>query len=361
MPRDPLPPPLCPLCGGDLANPAPLCDHAPAIRQDARWILHEEKLQQRLRAVLRERQAGSVLLLLALLGLWLSVEGSPLLLPLPLWLRAAVLSLLVGGALVCFRNARHAGTRVHFIVEAPPGLASGEATMDRDALVLATGRSVVLAAVAPGFPASSSAVLRSSHRNPSAYLLLRAALLSLVSSGALQLRIARELTWSRTPLGFPRVHARALRLLFHPGSAPSALPWLERQLLLAAEDACEVASSGAAPVAAGPYRSAEGAPSSPPRWVSLGELLRAFHRPQGAQPFHRKWFQLRVSSGAPGASVEERIPGELTEQRSSPRLARSRRGSTSLRLRMFAGSLSRLGPSMSFLSICPDCLSPLSC
>jgi len=289
-------PSVCAVCGGNLAVAGSFCDHGSMLRGEVAWVPEPGQGE-----VPRARWVAPEMLVL-LAGVYLvSRVGSPV-------APSSVVALLgVGGALCWLLVARYrAAQRQRFVVSSTAGGVEGWGELRGGRWHEGAGQGVSWAEVQAGFEARSSSGVLGQIRRPSAATLLKAALLRLASRGHLRARIERQLSWVRNG-GFPLTRVLEERLEFLPasGSPGEPLPWLEEHLRLAL-----VRLSGGVEAVAGteqgPYRSAPSDPGEPARWVGLGELLLAFHRAEGGQPFHRAWLIERASEGG----VDGGPPGE---------------------------------------------------
>jgi hypothetical protein len=232
---------------------------------------------------------------------------------LPLWFKV-VLALLGGVAASWLRLSRQEEGPARFKVKDDTCATEGQLELWPKGQAQGRGRGEGKVSVAGGFRSPSSRQMLETKRRASAFVLLRAALLRLIGTGSIRAEVRQRLNWSRFGTRHTvRAESEALLLLSTTtGAAEEALPWLERRLLSTLE-----AIGGGKPAGvtggAGPYRGAEQEPGEAERWVSVGELLRAFHRQERAQAFHRRWFHERV--GAEGLAGEEILwdeePAEL--------------------------------------------------
>jgi hypothetical protein len=315
MPEDPSPPAICAVCGGDLPHPQPLCDHGPTLRGEARWIPDPDAQQAREQRIRRAQHQKAIALALGALVILVPLIDLPILRILPLWLQVSVLILAAMATLAAAERSRDERRGRSFIVESSLPI-SGKSELREEQLIDGAGEGLSLALVDPGFAAGSSQeILHKTPRAPS-FTLLRTALLHLASRGLLQLRIERHLTWRR-PMGSsypPRLLRQQLLFTVAPLPSPETpIPWLERRLLAALESVAGGSPGTPSALSSSPYRGAEFEPAVPPRWVTLGELLRSFHRLESAQPFHRRWLVEGICSEKFNPE-DPREPGEPPQE-----------------------------------------------
>jgi hypothetical protein len=297
-------PSFCAVCGGALDQKSPRCDHQAMRRGEVSWQPDDEgeahRHQQR-RKDLLQRLFFPALLLFFVLRL-----VDPRAQMLPLWLKV-LLALLGGVAASWLRLSRQEPEPVRFKVKDDTGSTEGRLHLWPGGQAQGHGRGEGKVSVAGGFRSPSSRQMLEAHRRASAFVLLRAALLRLIGTGSIRAEVRQRLSWSRYRVHHTvRAESEALLLLSTTGGAEESLPWLERRLLSTLE-AIGGGTPGGGTGGAGPYRGADQEPGEAARWVSVGELLRAFHRQERAQAFHRRWFHERV--GADGLAGEE-LPWE---------------------------------------------------